>query len=378
VITGLVHREVDAVADAGVRNSQPEGIGRVATLGDLVCWNNLGRNVVFADGGYRPFAVFGTTLFPDEDEPSQYDLDVHAILDLPEYGLVVVLNHFGVVRAFRRADLLGHTGGQLVEPSSTWWFVADVERTIAVAGRLVGSAPRSDGAIGLLVSSLVGTLPDGARVPTRSAATAFGEVTALGVVPSREEPLIAVGGDARVALVPLTEGQIGRPRWEADVGFRVATIAWQDGLLWAAGPDIGGGVDDYDWERLSGGGFAALDPADGRSVMAGPVPDDVAWGTGGVAVAPFGACLAVAGRTGCLHLVDPRTGISHRAAGPGVSPPPTNHQAAGLDGRPSLGIAHLAVTGRRVLCGFNRGGYRLHSFTEPAADADGPYSLRGS
>ena len=49
VITRLVHREVDAGADAGVRNSQPEGIGRVVALGDLVCWNNLGRNVVFAD-----------------------------------------------------------------------------------------------------------------------------------------------------------------------------------------------------------------------------------------------------------------------------------------------------------------------------------------
>src|SRR5262249_552380 len=108
VIAGLVHREIDAAAETGVRNSQPEGIGRVVTLGDLVCWNNLGRNVVFADAGLRPRAVFGTTLFPGEDEPSQYDLDVHSILDLPERGLVVVLNHFGVVRGFRRADLLGH------------------------------------------------------------------------------------------------------------------------------------------------------------------------------------------------------------------------------------------------------------------------------
>ncbi len=62
VITRLVHHEVDAWADAGVRNSQPEGIGRVVALRDLVCWNNLGRNVVFADDGLRPLAVFGTTL----------------------------------------------------------------------------------------------------------------------------------------------------------------------------------------------------------------------------------------------------------------------------------------------------------------------------
>jgi hypothetical protein len=322
-----------------------------------VCWNNLGRNVVFADAGLRPLAVFGTTLFPGEDEPSQYDLDVHSILDVPECGLVVVLNHFGVVRGFHRAGLLGHTGGQLVAPSLIWSFVADVERTITVAGRLVGSAPRSDGAIGLLVSALVDTVPAGASLPTRPGATAFGEVTALGAVPSQEDPLIAVGGDAKVALVPLTNGQIGRPRWEASVGFRVATMAWHSGLLWAAGPDRAGGVDDYDWERLTGGGFTALDPADGRGVMSGPLPADVAWGTGGVAVAPFGSWLAVAGRTGCMYLVDPRTGAGHRSAG----------RSTGS----SLGIAHLAVSGRRVLCGFNRGGYRLHSF-EPDAHGDGP------
>lgn len=360
MIAGLVHREIDAAADTGVRNSQPEGIGRVVTLGDLVCWNNLGRNVVFAaaaDDGLRPLAIFGTTLFPGEDEPSQYDLDVHSILDLPECGLVVVLNHFGVVRGFRRAGLLGPAGGHLLAPSSIWSFVADVERTIAVAGRLVGSAPRSDGAIGLLVSDVVDTVPAGASLPTRPGATAFGEVTALGAVPSHEDPLIAVGGDARVALVPLANGQIGRPRWEAGVGFRVAMTAWHGGLVWAAGPDRAGGVDDYDWERLTGGGFAALDPTDGRAVMNGPLPADVAWGTGGVAVTPFGSWLAVAGRTGCMYLVDPGTGAGHRSAGRSTDS--------------SLGIAHVAVAGRRVLCGFNRGGYRLHSF-ETAADGEDP------
>ena len=55
--------EVDAHSEVGVRNSQPEGIGRVADLGDLVAWNNLGRNVVFADRRWQPVAVFGTTSF---------------------------------------------------------------------------------------------------------------------------------------------------------------------------------------------------------------------------------------------------------------------------------------------------------------------------
>lgn len=356
--TRLVYHEVDASADAGVRNSQPEGIGRVVALRDLVCWNNLGRNVVFADARFRPLAVFGTTLYPDDDEPSQYDLDVHSILDIPECGLVVVLNHFGTVRAFRRADLLGLGEGRLVTPTSVWSFVADLERTIAVAGRLVASAPRSDGARGLLVSDHLDTDPDRESLPATLSAVEFGEVTALAVVPSPDDPLIAVGGDGKLALMPIVAGAVGRPTWEANVGFRVASIAGHGGEVWAAGPDGGPGVDDYDWESLRGGGFAALDPADGQTIVSGPLPDDVAWGTGGVAVAQFGATLVVADRGGGLHLVDPRTGTSYRSASPLADT--------------SLGIAHLAVVGRGVLCGFNRGGYRLHSFAEPDAAADGP------
>jgi hypothetical protein len=336
------------MAETGVRNSQPEGIGRVAVLGDLVCWSNLGRNVVFADHRLRAHAVFGTTLFPDEDEPSQYDLDVHSILDLPELGLVVILNHYGALRGFRRTDVLGRRDGRLVEPSVTWSFAADVERTVAIDGRLVASAPRSDGAIGLLVSDSVAAIPHNGEIPTRRWATEFGEVTALGIVPSRDGPLLAVGGDGKVALLPPVANRLGPPRWEAEVGFRVATVVWHHDALWAAGPDGSGAADDYDWERLKGGGFDILDPEDGRTLGRGPLPGDVAWGTGGVAVAPFGKLLAAVGRTGCLHLIDPRGDVNYSSTAP----------LAGA----SLGIAHMTVLGRQVLCGFNRGGYRLHTF----------------
>jgi hypothetical protein len=350
VNNSLVHEDVDAASAAGVRNSQPEGIGRVVTLDDLVCWNNLGRNVVFADSGLRPRAIFGTTLYPDEDEPSQYDLDVHSILDAPEAGLVVVLNHFGTVRGFRRDELVACTGGRPVAPSSMWSFVADVERSLVVAGRLVGSVPRSDGAIGLVVSDVFHTLPDGGSIPTRLGATSLGEVTALGVVPSRHDHQIAVGGDGTLALLPLKQQHVGQPRWEASIGFRAATIAWHGEALWVAGPDRGANIDDYDWEALSGGGFSVFDALDGKTIMSGRLPNDVAWGTGGVAVAPFGSLLAAARRNGGLHLVDPRTG--------------TNRASTAPLGDTSLGIAHLAVAAGRVVCGFNRGGYRLHSFTE--------------
>jgi hypothetical protein len=348
-VTGpLVHTEVDAGAGVGVRNSQPEGIGRVVALDGLVGWNNLGRNVVFAGHGRGSSAVFGSTLFPGEDEPSQYDLDVHAILEVPEHGAIAVLNHYGVVRMFPRSGILGQGTGRLVEPVATWWFVADVERTVVVAGRLVGSAPRSEGAIGLVVSAALESVPDGGRVRTQRSATEFGEVSALGVVASPDGPLLALGGEARAALAPFVDGQPGPPRWDAALGFRVAMLAWHAGLLWAAGPECGSAVDDYDWERMSGGGFAALDPADGRTIMAGALPADVAWGTGGAPVAPFGRWLAAAGRTGCIHLVDPRGESDVRSTLP-------------LGDR-SLGIAHLAARAGEVFCGFNRGGYRVHAF----------------
>ena len=93
---------IDSAAEIGVRNTQPEGIGRVVSFGDLACWNNLGRNVVFADQRLCPLAVFGQYPVPGQDEPSQYDLDIHAVLDVPDSGLVLVLNHLGCVRAFRR------------------------------------------------------------------------------------------------------------------------------------------------------------------------------------------------------------------------------------------------------------------------------------
>ena len=74
-------------------------------MGELYAWNNLGRNVVFASPDCRPLAIFDQTQFPDEDELSQFDLDVHAILEIPRRDVIVVLNHLGLLRAFRRSEI---------------------------------------------------------------------------------------------------------------------------------------------------------------------------------------------------------------------------------------------------------------------------------
>jgi hypothetical protein len=341
--------EIDAASEIGVRNSQPPGIGRVVALGDgLTCWNNLGRNIVFADRNCSPRSVFGRTLFPDQDEPSQYDLDIHAVLELPELDLVLVLNHFGWVRGFRRSELVGWGPLREVEPAMTTFFAADVERTVLVGRRLVGSRPRSDGAEGVLVSAPIEPTARGAAIETDLTAESFGEVTALGVVGGASEALVALGGVGRVALVPIVGGRSLGPRWEAEVGFRVAVAVWDGRLLWTAGSAISSGIDDYDWESLHGGGFAGLDPRDGRVVTSGSLPEDVAWGTGGVAVVVLGTLLAAVGRTGRVHLVDPQRPTEWRSTAPLASV--------------SLGLAHTDVVGGHILFGFNRGKYLLRRF----------------
>jgi hypothetical protein len=338
---------VDSCPQDGVRNSQPEGIGRVVALGELCAWNNLGRNVVFASGDLRPLAIFGETRFPEEDEPSQYDLDVHAILELAGIDVIVVLNHLGLIRAFRRSDLRRGSPAQRLRPRWTGTFAADVERLVAVGDRLVGSRPREEQVGGLLVSEPILGMPSRSRLDADIKLEAWGTVTALVGLPASGDDCVAVGGEGRVALVSARNGSLGQIRWEVDVGFQPAGLLWDGELVWAAGHESGAAaLGDYEWEKLRGGGFAGLDPVDGDIVVQGRFSDDLGWGNGGMAVAIAGGAVCGVGQTGELHLFRARDGEPLGRTAPLA--------------RGSLGIAHAAVVGEHVLYGFNRGGYRLH------------------
>ena len=343
-----------------MRNSQPEGIGRVAGLGNLVAWNNLGRNVVFADLRWQPVSVFGTTSFANDDELSQYDLDVHAILQLAEEGegLVVTLNHLGSVLGFAAAEValssVPRSGpsppGALrhVQPVISTSFASDLERTVAVGARLVSSRPASSSDGGLLVSEPVHTGFGKPALDAEVALEGWGRVTALCTFRIGRDHLVAVGGEGRVTLVALDDGRFGRRRFDVDLPLRTAAFAWDGQLLWAIGSKVSvSPVDDHRWEDLHGGRYAGLDLSNGRTVVAGDLPDEVAWGNGGVAVVMALGRLCAVGRTGRLHwLADPRTGRFASTASLAQS---------------SLGIAHAAAVGDSVLYGFNRGGYRLHA-----------------
>ena len=335
---------IDAAADLGVRTSQPEGIGRVVALDGLVCWNNLGRNVVCADALLRPQAVLATSLY-DDDELSQYDLDVHAVLEISETRMVIVLNHLGTVRAFRRRTLERTGPTRAVEADVHLTFAADVERTVLAGTRLVGARPRAERAPGVLLSSPLTSALDGHELDLDVACEVLGEVTALASVAGGDD-LVAVGGDASVALVPFGREGPGRLRWHRPVGFRVAVLTVEGDVLWAAGPERADDrVDDYNWDALHGGGFAALRVGDGAVLAEGRLPTDVAWGTGGVAVVPYDGVLLAVTRSGDALVIEPSE--------PAPQPPATATAAR------SLGIAHAAAVGTGVLYGFNRGRYRL-------------------
>jgi hypothetical protein len=344
----LAFMEVDAFPASRVSNSQPHGIGRVVALRGRFAWNNLGRNVVFADEEFRPGAVFDESAFVD-DEPSQYDLDVHDILDVPGAGIVVTLNHLGMLRAFATGDVSRTGPLERVIPRWTRTFAPDVERTVVVGDRVVGSRPREEGAPGLLVSERLTQPNEVGPLALHVQAEACGIVTALGALRAGAEECVAIGGNGQVSLAPASSRGIAAPRWTVDVDFDPRTVLWNR-LVWVAGSERSeNAVDDYDWDALHGGGFAALDPADGRVVVAGRFHDDPAWGTGGSPVVVVPGALCAIGRGGELSFFDLRDG-RHLTTTPAISDVP-------------LGMAHAAAVGDRVLYGFNRGGYRLHATT---------------
>ena len=349
--------EVDAHPESRVHNSQPHGIGRVAALDGLFAWNNLGRNVVFAAEDLRPRAVFDESAF-SEDEPSQFDLDVHAILDIPGGGVVVTLNHLGMLRAFSREVIRRPGPLRRVAPLWTRTLAPDVERAVVVGDRLVGSRPREEGAPGLFVTERLSTIGGPEPVKLRVQLEVHGIVTALAALPAGAVECVAAGGGGQVSLAPATTEGLGPARWTVDVDFEPRIVLWDGALVWAAGTDrVANAIDDYDWEALRGGGFVALDPIDGRVRVSGRFSEELAWGTGGVPLALVPGRLCGIGRRGELYTFDTRDGA------------PLSTSAPIADD--SLGIAHAAAAGDRILYGFNRGGYRLHAIRSAVVSRGG-------
>jgi hypothetical protein len=339
---------MDSLPLSRVANSQPAGIGRLASLGSKCAWNNLGRNVVFADASLRPLAVFGDTLFPEDDETSQFDLDIHAILELADTGQIAVVNHLGSVRIF--VPPRSHKPGLVIVPylneARRLDFIADVERIIGLGDHLVTSRPRGERLGGVLVTQPI--VSSGERLDANTAQESFGFVTALA---AGSTPVgtgwVALGGEGRVRLVEADRGRLGATRWETPVDFLSAVLVASGSSLWAAGSALGGArLDDYDWEQLGGGGLAQLDLTSGAVVASARFGADLAWGSGGVALVVANGVPCGVGRRGDLHALPPGA-------------PVTTQLTSELGPHP-FGIAHAAVVEDQLVIGFNRGGYELH------------------
>jgi hypothetical protein len=347
VIRGARPTEIDSQPESQVRNSQPHGIGRVAALNRFGAWSNLGRNVVFVGPDRRARAIFDESVFSD-DESSQYDLDIHAILDLPDQRLVLTVNHFGTVRAFDSDEVAAP--GPLRRVSPIWMreFAVDVERYVVVNARLVGSAQREQRSPGLLISEPLRRDAMGGSLELGGTLESWGTVTA---VASLDAGRVAVGGNAHVGVAAIDNAGSAVPLWDVSVDFDPAALLWDGHYVWAAGSEAGPVVDDYDWEARRGGGFAALDPASGRAIVRGCFDQDLAWGTGGVAITVVPGFVCGFGRRGEVHLFDARDG----------------HWVGATErvSDASLGIAHGARLGDHLVYGFNRGGYRLWTLPVP-------------
>ncbi len=339
---------MDSLPSSRVVNSQPAGIGRVVSLDGGCAWNNLGRNVVFADTSLRPLAIFGDTMFPDDDEASQFDLDIHAIVELADNGKMAAVNHLGSVRIFEPSrSSSGLVDRPNLDAERQLDFIDDVERVVVLGDRLITSRPRAQRMSGVLVTEPITSARQ--RLDVGTAQESFGFVTALATDSTPSGPgWVALGGEGRVRLVEADGGRLGATRWEAAVDFLSAVLVASGSSLWVAGSALGGaGVDDYDWEELGGGGLAQLDLASGAVVSSARFGDDLAWGSGGVALVVANGVPCGVGRYGELYALAPGAEVTARLT-KRLAPYP-------------LGIAHAAVVGEQLVIGFNRGGYRLHT-----------------
>jgi hypothetical protein len=343
---------MDSVPFSRAVNSQPAGIGRIVSLGDRCAWNNLGRNVVFADASLSPIAIFGDTMFPGDDEASQFDLDIHAIVELADTGQIAVLNHLGVVRIFELPRSIGPEPvvGPHLNETRRLDFIDDVERVIGLGDRLVTSRPRGRRLGGVLVTQPIAS-SSRQSLDANTAQESFGFVTALAASSTPGGTgWVALGGDGRVRLVDADHGRLGATRWEAAVDFVAAVLVACGSTLWVAGSALdGAGLDDYDWEQLRGGGLVQFDLASGAVVAAARFGDDLAWGSGGVALVVVDGVPCGVGRRGELHALPSGARATTRLTTE-LAPHP-------------LGIAHAAVVGDQLVMGFNRGGYQLHTIS---------------
>lgn len=367
-----------------VRNSQPAGIGRLTAVNGVLVINNLGRNIEISapDGGALvPLHVYRETIFPHDDEPSQFDLDIHAFLALAGGRQLISINHYGIVRLLTPGGLGSASASasagepvELVSPLNMKW-PGDAERFVPAGSAILSSSPRGyavdDGAEpGILVSDpwdrAVGcaALNPGKKfgeievhqMRYRTALPDWGVITALAVSPCGR--LLAVAAGTRSGVFRLSYDEQGdvcieRLLWDRRLPCAVSWLHFSEdcGDLLAGGCSPSADDDNgAEWETLAGGSLACFDRDSGESRWLRELEVDLAWGNGGDPLAYIPGKMLVAGvdRAGALSLWNAFDG--------GLL------AATRAPSRESMGIAHMACLNGTIYCGFNRGGYYIFRY----------------
>jgi len=367
------YRVIESHPQSGVANSQPHGIGRVTAFDDLVAVNNLGRNIVVMDAlsdTLAPLAKFDQTIFPDDDEMSQFDLDMHALLPCRSNQAILAVNHYGRARLLDlpAADSNTKSGGTplRLEEDHVFQMPGDIEQFHMLDGNLIsGSAkgyqvpdPPVDG---ILAFGRKASCPKSAGEAAKPLLykTYFsdrGSTTAL--AKDKEASHLAVAFGKRVVLTALVrndDNEIvpGDIVFEAQLDFVIRFLEF--GADWttliAAGHAAGVGQGEQDWDELDGGGWATLMP-NGAIAGGGDFDERLAWGNGAETVVMYDdrKSLLAVDKWGGLTAVDTKTGATVKL----IAPYPQKEQ--------SFGLAHASISRHGLFVGFNRDGYRLHRY----------------
>ncbi len=351
------HDLISTAASAGVQNSQIPGIGRLESVADLVLINNLGRNIQFCSKNLDQLALFAETIFPDQDEESQFDLDFHAFLELE--GKVLAINHYGLIRLFNHPGKDGH----FVQPIATKKWPGDVERFAVAEGCLFSTSPQGysvqdPAQPGILISAKAmphfsTKLQGKAELPYEIKLQDWGMTTAIAVL--ERQRLVAIAAKNRIGIYSyeLQNEQLSlgaRPLVEFEPRFVACMLKFdKDGRLFAAGYDQPHtDANDQAWDALAGGGFCLIEQGSVRYQHSFEI--DLAWGNGSDPVLLDLAIDTVYGidKFAGLHSWNLVTG-EHNL-----------HCAA--EEKQLLGMAHATIVDGTILCGFNRDNYRIHRY----------------
>lgn len=354
------YRCVSSNAESLLRNSQEEGIGHVAAIDGRLFVNNLGRNLMEMSPGFESRVLLNSSIY-EEDEPSQFDTDIHAILRIADH--LYVINHFGLVRIFE------FDRPHLGFPTLRKW-PGDCEHFVAARGSLISTSPGgymtdTEPCPGLLVSSPIaisGALPatrktvehSNLSIPEIPHTILHGELLVKAVAVDRQEGLLAAADGGRIVVFALKGGQAEALALsivaELSAPYTVTFLHFTDcGDLIAAGHDSST-AGDQDWNDLQGGGFCVFGQTGIKKMDVSFEDLPVAWGNSARTVVIDDDCnrLLAFDRFAQLYSWSLETGERRLL------------WRRETEDRQSLGIAHAAIRNGDVICGFNRGGYRLH------------------